>query len=193
MADEPEPRPFEHEHEIAGRVLVRALGPDRFAILERDVQAGGRDAHVLGPAADQVHLDAGFGRVPDRAVIEGGDVEGPAQLAIDSDQQVAVERRRHAERIVVRHEQIALGLDEIGADQEPVVSGERGTNAAQERVHSGRIEVADVRSEKQGQRAPRAHRGRGFGKTGLVRGLMRHDVHVRERRERPARQRQGAR
>ena len=55
----------------------------------------------LRDPADEVHLDALLGRVPDGEVIEGGEIEVAAELAIDADEQVLVERGGDAERIVV--------------------------------------------------------------------------------------------
>ena len=47
--------------------------------------------------------------------------------------------------------QIALGLHEIGADEEHVAAHEAGADLAQERVGARAIEVADVAAEKQQQ------------------------------------------
>ena len=74
---------------------------------------------------DQVHLDARLRGVPDRAMRELADVEVGAELAVDPHQQVAVERRRHAERIVVGQQQVALRLHEVGADQQRVAGRQR--------------------------------------------------------------------
>ena len=52
--------------------------------------------------------------------VERAHVEGGAKLAVDAHEQVPVERRGHAERIVVGQQQIAFGLDEVGADQQGV-------------------------------------------------------------------------
>ena len=98
------------------------------------------------------------------------------ELAIDADQQVAVERRRDAERIVVGQQQILFGLDEIGADEQPIALAQGAADAGQQRVTRRRIEVADVGAEKQRQHAARAApRGDGLGEPRLVRRLVPHD------------------
>ena len=61
---------IEHRREIVDAVLVGTLGPDRLAGVERDVDPGRAHLHALSRPADQVHLDPGRGRVPDRAVRE---------------------------------------------------------------------------------------------------------------------------
>ena len=54
------------------------------------------------------------------AMPEGGDVEVGAELAVDAEEQVQVERRRDAERVVIGKLQIAFRLDEIRAQQKRV-------------------------------------------------------------------------
>ena len=83
------------------------------------------------------------------------DVEVAAELAVDAHQQIAVERGGHAERIVVGEQQLVLRLHEIGAEQQRVAGGRapHGSRAGSA-LAPGRIEVADVRAEKQHQRAP---------------------------------------
>ena len=68
-------------------------------------------------------------RIPDGAVGERVEVEVAAELAVDPDQQVAVERGGHAERIVVGEQQVALRLHEIGAEQQRVARRERRADA----------------------------------------------------------------
>ena len=86
-----------------------------------------------------------------------------AELAVDADEEVAVERRRDPERVVVGEQQIGLGLDEVGAEQQQVAGIESGANAIEKPRRRRRIEVADVRTEEQDQRGaafgPRRHRG----------------------------------
>jgi len=86
--------------------------------LHRDVGRGDRD-RVRG-AADQVHLDALVVAIPCGAMIEGTQVERSAQLAVDSDEQILVERGGHSKRIVIGELQVALRLDEIRAQQEQI-------------------------------------------------------------------------
>ena len=72
-------------------------------------------------AADQVHLDA---RLAPRSRPRGGAnaprSKSPPSSRLMRTQQVAVERGRHAERIVVGQQQLALRLHQIGAEQQRV-------------------------------------------------------------------------
>jgi len=56
---------------------------------------------MLPSAAHEVHFNARIRIGPDGAMREAIDVEGTADLAIDSDQQVAIECGGDAERIVI--------------------------------------------------------------------------------------------
>ena len=68
--------------------------------------------------------------VPDGAVLEGVEIEVAAELAVDPHEQVLVERRGHAERIVVGEQQLALRLDEIRAEQQQIAGRERARGCA---------------------------------------------------------------
>ena len=103
----------------------------------------------MWPQADQVHLDAGLFGVPDGAVRNAVEIEVAAELAIDAHQQIAIERRGDAERIVVAS-RISLGFDEIGAEEQRVAVGQRRTDSAEKRIRTGRIEVPDVRQTRTG-------------------------------------------
>ena len=103
-----EPGALERGDDAGGLILVGALRPDRLALGDREIEGGGRNRDPLVLPADEVHLDPRLRRVPDRAVREPVEVDIAPQLAIDAQQEVAVERRRHAERIVVGRQQFAL-------------------------------------------------------------------------------------
>src|SRR4029453_10917784 len=102
--------------EVLQLVLVRALGVDRLAAREGEAAAGERDDLIA--AAHQVHLDPALAAVPERAVIEGGDVEVGAELAVDAVQQVAVELGRDTERVVGGRLEDGARLAQVDADQE---------------------------------------------------------------------------
>ena len=98
-----------------------------------------------------MHFDARVRRVPHRPVAKRADVEVGAELAVDPDEQIEVERGGHAERIVVRQEQLPLRLDEIRAKQKRVAAPERPGEAPEQGFGRRGIEVADVRAEEQRQ------------------------------------------
>ena len=72
------------------------------------LEPAAQDAHRLPARAPQVHLDAALARIVDRLVLEGAEVEGAGQLAVDAGQQVEVEGGGDALRVVV-------GQDAAGA------------------------------------------------------------------------------
>ena len=88
------------------------------------------------------------------------EIECAAKLAIDSDEQVLVERGGDAQRIVVGELQLALGFDEIGAKQQQIAGPQDIADSTQECQRRRRIEVADVRSEKQHEHRAAARRAR---------------------------------
>ena len=137
---------------------------------------GGPDAHPLTTPADQMHLHARLVPVPHRAVPEGVDVKVAAELSVDPHEQVPVERRRHTERVVVCQQQLAFRLDQVDADEEVVAWVECGSNTAKERVGARPIEIADVGSEKQHERALAGLRD--LSQSAFVLRLMLHDLDV---------------
>ena len=130
-----------------------------------------------------MHLDARFGRVPDGAVAEGVDVEVAAELAVDPDEQVAVERRRDAERIVVREQQLALRLDEIGADEEASPGSSAARMPRRNASAPGRSKLPMLEPRK--STSVRGRRARAISaQSAFVRRLVRHDLDVVQRRQR---------
>src|SRR5207247_116811 len=119
------------------------------------------------------------------------DVAVAAQLAVDADQEIAIECGGDAQRIVVGEQQMPLRLHEIGADQEHVAAHERRPDAAQKCVGARGIEVADVRAQEQRQHAagPKALAPH-FLEADFVWRLVGHDTHASERAEHARRRRQ---
>src|SRR5437870_8850888 len=85
--------------ELGYRVFVRVLGMDRFAGVEGEAVRA--DVHRLPGERYQVHLDAARSGVVEGIVREAPQVEVSAQLAIDAPEQVQVEGRGDALRVVV--------------------------------------------------------------------------------------------
>ena len=117
-----------------------------------------------------MHLDAALDRVPHGAVGERREVEVGQELRVHPREQVLVEGRRDAERIVVGEQQLALRLDEIRAEQQRVARPQAPPDAGEKLVGGGAIEVADVRAEEEHEhravrRALLAPRGAGPPRT----------------------------
>ena len=127
--------------------------------LDGDLRRGDRGR--LRGAAHQVHLDPLFVAVPRRAVSEGVEIERAAKFAVDPDEQVLVECGGHAERIIVGELQLALGLDEIRAEQQQIAGPQRrrgyaaGTTAPPAR---SKLPMFDPRRSTSIGRCPRGRR-----------------------------------
>ena len=80
---------------------------------------------------------------------ERRDVEIGAKLAIDSYEEVEIEGRGHAERVVVGQLQHRRRLHQIGAEQEQIPRSQGGANVGQQLVGARRIEITDVRSQEE--------------------------------------------
>ena len=86
--------------------------------------------------------------VVERDVLEGVEVEVGVQLAVDHRQQVAVERRGDAGGVVVGGLEHGRVLDQVGAEQQPVLRAQqRGRASAGTPPRAGR-EVADRAAEE---------------------------------------------
>jgi hypothetical protein len=82
---------------------------------------------------------------------ESVDDEIGAQLRVHACEEILVECRRQAERIVVREQELAFRLDQVGAEQQVVARMDGCADLAEKRRRAWRIEVADVRSEQHDQ------------------------------------------
>src|SRR5207249_4921043 len=87
--------------DLAVVVFVRALGVDRLAGREGDIDPEPPDPNTLRPLADEVHLDPAFVLGVDRTVREAIEVERRIELAIDALQDVLVESGGDAAGVVV--------------------------------------------------------------------------------------------
>jgi hypothetical protein len=90
---------------------------DRLAAREADRLAG--DMYKLVVQTDQVHLDPARVIVPVGAMREGAQIEICTGFAIQPHQQIAIECRGDALRIVVGRQQDRRVLAQIDAHQEP--------------------------------------------------------------------------
>ena len=115
---------------------------------------------------------------------ESVQIERPAKLAVDSDQQVLVERGGDAKRVVVGQLKLPLILDEVGAEQQQITRLQDVTNSSQKGQRRRRVEVADVRTEEEHQHGavPLTRRGRP-SQADLVGGLVTDDGDVLETSE----------
>src|SRR3954466_786453 len=81
------------------RILVAVLGVNSFAGTEVDALAA--DPHLLALQACQMHLDARALAVEEGVMLEAGEVEFAAKLAIDARQQIEIELGGDALAVVI--------------------------------------------------------------------------------------------
>src|SRR5258708_9270520 len=118
----------------------------RFPRPEREALS--RDAHLLITRALEVHFDAAALREIAREMAKSTQIEIGAELAIDSRQQIQVERRGHPLRIVIRGIEQRRSFLQIDTYQRGAASAQRRRPAREERVCIGRREIPDGRAGK---------------------------------------------
>ncbi len=91
--------------------------------------------------------------IPARLVGEPPLIERRVQLGVDGRQSVADERLGHASAVVVRRLQAGHVLDEVDADEEGVVSRERGSQRLEEPCPLLGVQVPDRASQEGDQPA----------------------------------------
>src|SRR5437764_12680847 len=144
---------------------------------EREALA--ENAHLLAPAAGEMHLDAIELAVVERMMLERGDVEIRAELAIDAHQQIAVELRSHALSIVVSGVKQFRIFDEINADDERSVVPEHPPRGPEKCRDFVRLEIADGGPRKEPEPRSGSHGRRQF--EGVIEvGRYRQHLKVRE-------------
>src|SRR6516164_2367970 len=82
-------------------VLVARLGPNGFPETKGNRHTRHADADFLRPERAQVHFDALCLAVVNRLMLKPAQIKIRAELPVDPRQQIAVERRRHSQGIVV--------------------------------------------------------------------------------------------
>ena len=96
-----------------------------------------------------MHLHAPLFRVPARLVIEILQIEFRVEISIQAAEQIQVERRGHAERVVVGGDQGGSGLHEVGAEEESVAGAQPSPDLAKKFARLRGLEVSDRASEKE--------------------------------------------
>jgi hypothetical protein len=81
-------------------------------------------------------------------VLEGPEVEVGIELAVEHGQEVAVERRRHPGGVVVGRFEHCRVLDEVGAEQQPVLLAQEAAERPQEAAAPAGQKVADRAAEE---------------------------------------------
>src|SRR5438105_2973956 len=127
--------------ESGERVLSRVFRMNGLAFGK--IIAAPCDDQALVHATREMHLDAGFLRVPDGEMREEFRLEGGSQFAIHASEQVLVEGRGHALGVIVGAQQRLAILDEIDADKKACVIAEKRTALPQKPLRILVGEIAD--------------------------------------------------
>jgi hypothetical protein len=124
---------------------------NRFAFAKRHGDAGGGYPHIERTLRHKIGIDRAPRTIVDGAKRECIQVEIRAQFAIHPGEQILVERRRHAGAIVVREFEYLRVFLEIVPDQERIARSQRGGKQMQQPLRISRLEVADIRTQIQGE------------------------------------------
>ncbi len=131
---------------------------DGFAGAETDRLAV--DFHLLPLGAGEVHLDPVVLAIVTGVMLEGGQIEIGAELAIDARQQIEIEFGGHAFGVIVGRAQDLGILDQIDADHQHRAVAENGAGMAQKLRRLMRLEIADGRAGKKADPRQRGDRRR---------------------------------
>ena len=155
---DPEPGLIRLEFELLAAELRADLDPERLARLEGhvDLETVDRDGVRLPRAEADVHPLVL--RIPARFVDEAPLVECRVQRTVHGGEGVADERLGHSSGVVVCRLQSRDVLDEVDAEQERVVSRERGRERCEEPSALLGVKVPDRASEEGDQPAARARK-----------------------------------
>ena len=114
--------PLGLETEIAGagegvefveRIFVAGLGPDGFTGGEVETHIEGGDVDDLIIEGTKMHFDAVSLLVEEGLVFEPGEVEIAAQFPVDAAEQIEIEGRGNAGRVVVSGKELFHRLDQV--------------------------------------------------------------------------------
>src|ERR1044072_3108537 len=163
--------------------LVRILGVNSLAFLEARNEVERADGDRLSLAAGDVHFYPSELLVIDGSMRELLYVELASKLAVDPHEQVQVEGRSHAERVIVSRQQYVSRFLQVGPNQQNVCGPQHPANFFEEFARLFRVEIADVRPKKQRDGARGGARGRAclskLSKRGEVIGCVSRDAKLR--------------
>src|SRR4029434_9764311 len=149
-----------------------------------------RDLDRLLGARHQMHFHATLLGLPDGTVQKSIEIDRRAQLAIHSQQQIAVDRRGDTKRVVVGDEQPLRGLDEIDTEQYGITVFHAGADVLQKCGRAWRIEVPDVGPEK-GHERPACPLAQRLAQPGIIGRLVRDQAYVTDASDRLRSDREG--
>src|ERR1700683_5283397 len=98
-----------------------------------------------------MHLDAGFCPVPFCAMRKGLEIEIGVKLAIETNENIAIEARSDSGCVVISIEKSVLALNQVHAEEKTVAGFERGADATEQAKRVGGLKVADARADIQNE------------------------------------------
>ena len=132
-------------------VFVRVLAVNRLAGLELDREIAAGDAHLTGPLADEVHLDAPLFLSVDGPMGKISYRKISAEFSVDPRQQVEVEAGRHTGGVIVGSLENPRILAQVDPQQEAILRPERLGDAPQEAGRRLPVEISHGRSQPRDQ------------------------------------------
>jgi len=95
---------------------------NEFAGCEFHLEVELLNSHSLGDEAFDVNLDSSHCFVVEGTMFEGSQIEVAAQLAVDSHEEIAIEGRGHAQRVVIGEQELAFGFHQIRAEEQGIAA-----------------------------------------------------------------------
>ena len=121
-----EPGGLDQLADAVGFVLVRALGPDRLALLEAEAEGRlSRSRTSCAARLTRCISTRDASRFQTARCANRSSAKFASSSRVQPQQQVLVEGAGQAQRIVVREQQVAFRLDEVGAEQQVIARVKR--------------------------------------------------------------------
>ena len=111
------------------------------------------DSHLLRNARAQMHLDARLPFVEACFMRELRDIEIAIEFAIDAREQIEIERRRNADRIVIGADKPCAGFHKVRAEQQAIAGLEAFRTFRKKIAGLVPVEITDRTAEKKYQNA----------------------------------------
>src|SRR4051812_22388703 len=125
-------------------MFVGELGDDLFTVAEPEFAPA--HLHGLLAVTQQMHFDAPFVFVVNRAMFPARQIEIGSKLTVRSNEQIQIERRRHPGAVIVSRFNDIAGFLQIDADNEAAILPAEPANAPQEILCYRRLEISDRRA-----------------------------------------------
>src|SRR3974390_1888147 len=142
-----------HPQQLGVGILVARLGPNGFPETKGNRHTHHADGGFLRSERAQMHFDALCLAVVNRLMLKPAQIKIRAELPVDPRQQIAVERRRHSQGIVVRSNERSNRFHEVRPEQQRITLPQNASHSLQKFNARVAIKVADRAPQKEHQQA----------------------------------------